>query len=375
MNLRVCVLSIVALSFVACVPASEEPSETVPVITIDEPGQTTGSTEDEDEDETGETDCEPRVCAADACGVLDDGCGGSIECGPCIDEERLEALGEYVDAYVAEMIARSFPTDVTDYQAAELSAETRDILREHRASDAGFVAALRHALLESRIGHAAIYEGTSFTCTDIPGAGDGSVSMLGACAVPHPDGMLVSQVAEGNPLGLLPGDLVVSADGNEDDALVSWSLARPVCGGGAASDQARREEAARSFFSALPAETELVVQGPDGDTRTVTVPATQRDWLYCRDPLGRDTRIVAKSWVRDDGIAVIHLPAFTPPGGFDPNGDVMAQIQAFEDAIFAEFEKVRDADALIWDVRSNLGGASPVGFSIAAGNLCTAIAS
>jgi C-terminal processing protease CtpA/Prc len=48
--------------------------------------------------------------------------------------------------------------------------------------------------------------------------------------------------------------------------------------------------------------------------------------------------------------------------------DIDAYMAALTDIYAAEFDKVReDAVAVVWDVRGNIGGASPVGFAIAGG--------
>lgn len=362
--MRWMLLMCAALVAVGCgdVPADDEPI----VITTEDMG-----TGDARGAELGADlpECEPLECAADDCGEVTNECGELLDCGVCVDEARLEVLATWVDDYVQQIRERSFAQSVVDYDPDRLSTEARQIIRDGQASDASFVSALRHAMLESHIGHATFYEATSYTCTAIDGAGDGGASRYGACAVPHRDGVLISVAEDGNALGLSPGDLVTAVDGVGGDALFDWSLNRPVCSGGAASEQARLEEAARSFFAALPVGAQLTVRAPDGVERTVEVPAPSAlDWLYCRDALGRDTNHVARAELRDDGVAVIHLPGFVPLGGFDPNTDPWAQMEALEDDILAEFDSVKDdATAIIWDVRGNIGGASPVGFTIAGG--------
>ena len=138
--------------------------------------------------------------------------------------------------------------------------------------------------------------------------------------MPHANGVLVSHVAPAvEQLGLSAGDMIVAADGARGNALVAWSLAQPVCSAGAASQEARREEAARSFFSAPPVGTRLTVRSPGGEEREVVVGAplvSRADWLYCRDPLGRSTHFAARAGLRPDGVGVITPARLRAPRRF-----------------------------------------------------------
>lgn len=313
----------------------------------------------------------PAPSCEGVCGTQTSACGATAECEPCIDEARFEELAAWADDYISTLIAKSYPQAlVPDFTLAQISMEAREILRDYAASDAGFIAALRHITWRSRVGHTFIYDAQDFTCADINGAGDSSISRLGACAVAHNDGFIVTFVGDENPLGLSKGDMIVAAEGNTSEDLISYSLARPVCEGGAASEQALAENAARSFFSALPEGITLRVRDPQGTLRDVITPAPLDDpaqWLSCFEPLGRAQNFVAQSRVRPDGVAVIRLTRFTPLNGFDLQQDIQLQIDALKQELKAEFDKVKTADAIIWDVRSNPGGASPVGFSIVEG--------
>lgn len=311
--------------------------------------------------------CEPIICH-DACGVVTNGCGDSVDCGVCVDEERVDQLTVLVDGYIDRVTDVTYATAI-GFDPQRVRDEVREIIRDYAASDAGYIAAVRHVMLSSNIGHAGFYDVSDWTCTDIDGASDGSLSRFGACGVAHPDGVLVTNVAAANPLGLRAGDIVAAVNGLGGDALVDWSLRRPICGEGAASERAKREEAARSFFSALAEGTELQVQSPDGSTRLAEAPGplSTAQWMYCRDALGRPTDQVVSAYLRPDGVGVIRLTSFLPPGGFDPTGTLAEQQRAFEDAVFERFEDVREADALVWDVRSNVGGLSRGGLTIVGG--------
>lgn len=307
--------------------------------------------------------CVPAGCS-DRCGEVED-CGDIVDCGPCLDEEKYAQFTDVVDVYIDTLFSRTFVQAVVPVDQQELTAEAHSIIRSYFASEAGLVAAIRHVMLASRIGHLAFWEGSSYTCS-VFDAGDGGLSLLGACAVPYQDDFVITQVTPTNVLGLSPGDRIVGIDDDTGEDMYDYSLQLPVCGVGAASDQARREEAARSLFSALPPGVELTVVDVDGNQRIQTVPQQQTDRIYCRDPLGRDTNFAANAYTRDDGVAVIHLPGFAPVGGWG-TGDPYAAIAVFQEEIHGFFELVKDAPALIWDVRSNTGGASPIGFAIAAG--------
>ena len=316
---------------------------------------------------TTQTICVPMGCA-EQCGEVENGCGETIDC-ECVDEERLEALSKIVDAYVHQITDISFATTISDFDSDKISIRTREIIREYNASDAGLIAALRHAMLESRIGHAAVYDNKEFTCTNIKDVGDGSISRHGACAVHHPEGFVITNPLPNLLMGLNVGDLIVGVDGQSGEALVQWSLNRPLCGAGAASTQARYEEAARSFFSSLPRKTLLSVVSPNGRRKEieVTEPLRRSAWMSCQEPLGRNTRVQADAYMRADGIGVIRRPSFYPLQGFDLNQDIETQMEALKQVIQDSFDTIKSARAVIWDVRSNSGGASPVAFAIAGG--------
>ena len=127
---------------------------------VQEGGDADGGGLGEDAGEDMAPACEPLRCEG-ACGELTNRCAERLECEPCVDEAHLERLAGWVEGYVVRMIALSYPQEVTDYDPVRLGVDIRKILREHRASDVGFVAALRYALLESRIGHAIVYETTN----------------------------------------------------------------------------------------------------------------------------------------------------------------------------------------------------------------------
>ena len=78
--------------------------------------------------------------------------------------------------------------------------------------------------------------------------------------------------------------------------------------------------------------------------------------------------------LRDDGVAVIRLRRFSLFEGEEGYIDVQTQAEAQQylqnmsdqlHAVFAEVEP--EAEAIVWDVRGNIGGFSAVGFEIVAG--------
>jgi C-terminal processing protease CtpA/Prc len=118
------------------------------------------------------------------------------------------------------------------------------------------------------------------------------------------------------------------------------------------------------------------VESPDGNRRTVDVPAgalpsTLAGALWCADPLGRSTHVPAESYVRPDGVGVIRVPGFVDPEQTFPTSgsveDFEAYREAFQAKIQAAFEAVKDARALVWDIRGNGGGLTLVGLAIASG--------
>jgi hypothetical protein len=192
-------------------------------------------------------------------------------------------------------------------------------------------------------------------------------SRFGVCGRPHGDGIIVTYARAGNPLGLRPGDVVVQAGADRRPALLEAAARRPVCGASSPSASHRRTSAAASFFGTVPAGMELTVApAAGGPERTLVVPSTNGPVVSCQDPLGRAIDFEARAERRPDGVAVIRLPRFYRLAPVSQT-DVNALIAQMTDAVRVEFDKVKDAPAIVWDLRANYGGITPVGLAIASG--------
>jgi carboxyl-terminal processing protease len=92
--------------------------------------------------------------------------------------------------------------------------------------------------------------------------------------------------------------------------------------------------------------------------------------LDCTDPFSR-TIVPAESEIRSDGVGVIRLPGFLDPQQQFPTNATEQSIAdyraRFEAKIQAAFDKVKSAKAIVWDIRGNGGGLTPVGLDIASG--------
>jgi C-terminal processing protease CtpA/Prc len=116
----------------------------------------------------------------------------------------------------------------------------------------------------------------------------------------------------------------------------------------------------------------LTVQGVDGKTRQLTVPAeNDAKAIDCTDTFARSRAIYAEAKVRPDGVAVIRLPSFYPFDKQLPQNPTQADLDAFVAAYQAEIQKVFDtvktAPGIVWDARNNTGGITTVGLAIVGG--------
>ena len=235
-----------------------------------------------------------------------------------------------------------------------------------------YFTALFHAFIAVPQGHQGLYAGRACgKLVPMPG-----FAQRGACGRPHPRGVIVTQVAAGNALGLAKGDLIVGLGAARGDAVLAELSQRPSCATSRPGASFTAFTTATTFSDLVRPGEKLEVESPDGAVRAVTVPdgALSGDLqkaLFCQDPFGRDTRKPVESELRPDGVGVIRLPGFTDPEQPFPTSGNPADIDAyqakFEDKIQAAFDAVKTARAIVWDVRGNGGGLTRVGLDIASG--------
>ncbi len=284
-------------------------------------------------------------------------------CRPPTEGQLAHAQG--LEEFVSGMRSRTAWHGMLDYDA--ITREGRLAIVKGEDTDAVYLGALRRAFLAIPQGHQGLYL-KSGCGKVIPYE---STSRFGVCGRPHGDALVVTVAKESNRLGLKKGDRIVEVDGVSGPALLEDAALRPTCSASAPSPSYRRTSGAASFFGTIPAGAKLVVEDPKGQRRTVVVPNESDPSTSCAEPLGRDTRFVAKSEVLPDGTAVVRLPSFVPfDVPFPTSGtqeDFDAYRTAFQARIQAEFDKVKNAPRLIWDLRSNGGGLTQVGLAIASG--------
>jgi C-terminal processing protease CtpA/Prc len=321
----------------------------------------------------GVTRCQGRAVAT--CQAQGDGlswsdpvpCGNGQVCRDQLCQAPSPTQRQQLDdvaLFVANMAARTGWLDDFNLDLAGLTLGAQTEILDGDGTVSHFYAALRLALLGFPTGHAALFSATECGTLQLPYQ---DTSRLGVCARPLGDGMVVTHVTPGNPLGLLPGDQVLDADGVSGTELVQRSLLRPVCGNSSATESHMRTTAATSFFGTVPEGTTLTILPADGSPRrTVTVPGSNQALLDCRDPMGKDTAFDARAELRPDGVAVIRLPRFFPIEGQpdDPPDQLMMQM---EQAVQTAFDSVKDAPGLVWDLRANVGGITQVALDIVAG--------
>lgn len=294
--------------------------------------------------------------APDSSTILD---AAAADTGPTVEQqEQLAALRRFIDDVVSS--SGWWEPSSADAIYEECSA----ILLRGDGADADYVKALRHALLAVPQGHQYMY---SDAC-GADGIGTAETSDYGVCAAKSGDDFVVTFARAGNALGLSVGDSVFSLNALRGEALLEEAIARPRCASSAPSDGYRTWDAAGSFFSALPVGGTLGVRATDGAERSVVIPAPRTtDAIDCGDALGRSLWFNASSYLRSDGTAVIRVPRFFPTEGTTRKLSEAELVRTMTEAILTEFDKHRSAPRMIWDVRGNGGGVTPIALAIVAG--------
>jgi C-terminal processing protease CtpA/Prc len=317
--------------------------------------------------------CEDADACRELCGIVANECGVEVDCGSCIDAETLAAMMDIVDSLLSTLGDQGYMTDLLDIDEAALREEAVTTLRNTPDNDLGLLTSLSQALQTYRNGHSSVGLTTSY-CRDAGGA-DVSMTAYGVCAKPYKDHFVVThQPGTRNPLGLSPGDRVVALNGRHGDAMVDAIMSGALCTNGAGNDDVRHEHAAESLFSTIRVGDELTVIDALGTERSVVVQTDGSGYVECRFPAGSINQPLIDVETRADGVAVMRLRRFflfsDEPGYIEvtTEEELWEYVDNMIEKIRTEFAAVEPlATGIIWDVRGNIGGASPVGFEIAAG--------
>lgn len=246
--------------------------------------------------------------------------------------------------------------------------ESKSVLKGD-GSDASFYGAAWRVMNAFPQGH----QGMSSPSPEVCGSASlryQNLTRFNVCGRQTPDGSLVvTAAARNNRLGLSAGDVVVQAGDDRGPAILDKAYMTPVCGGIYPTAAGRRDVGAASFFGVVPAGTKLVVRGVDGRTRDVVIPNVDDPPASCEDPFGRRRDVHAEASMRPDGVAVIRVPSWMPLDEPFPQTEegVTALRARFEESIGRVFDTVKTARAIVWDVRGNGGGLTPVGLAIVGG--------
>jgi hypothetical protein len=289
--------------------------------------------------------------------------------GVCMDETQ-RGTARQLEAYALDVQNHAGHPFDTDFEA--LTESALRILLDHADVQEGLVRATVHFQRSLRHGHHAIQFGA--LCGDTAGyAYQAQTFYAGVCGVPLDDGVLVMSAPADNRLGLQPGDTVVATDAwSRGPGFLEEVAASPACmTRQGASDASDRVEAAATFFGKIDEGTTLTVVGPDGQERTVDVPAREADVPsgqdFCLDPFGGYDFVEAALTVRADGVAVIRNSTLVPEWPWDTDEIYYQKVQEMLDRIAAVVAQVPDGAPIVWDIRGNSGGAAEVALGIVAG--------
>jgi hypothetical protein len=314
--------------------------------------------------------CVDDDACVDRCGPAVDACDTEVDCGPCRDEATLNALRQTADEALSLWLDNGYMQDVIDVDLDALRLGIDERLQfDPGTDDQALLRALWFAGSSLRNGHSGVYR-TDVSCSELGGA-DVGASAFGWCAAPAGDGFVVQSAAVANPgPALVAGDHIVAVNGLRGVALVDFLLDQPLCGSTPTHAAGRQDTAAAALFSVLRPGDVLEVEGADGPRTVTLTEADERPLASCRDfrtPFLTTT-------VRDDNVAVLRLTRFILFEGEEgyvrvvTNEDAEQLIGNMIGIIRAALDDLPDTvRGVVWDARGNIGGASPVGFAIAAG--------
>ncbi len=323
--------------------------------------------------------CVPQTCDEDACGLVDDECGATIDCGPCRDEADVAQLMTVVDTAIDVFVDRSYMHDILPLDVDAIRQDAEETLfsvppSATHGDNPALLAALGKTVRAFRNGHSAVFANGG--CTALGGA-DSYTTKYGVCGHPLGETIAVSERLSTSPLDLAPGDVVTALNTLTGNAMTREILSRALCSSGPANEEGDRALAAGSLFAVLQPGDVLTVQGLDGETREVAVTtsgSTLADYCGAIPGTVNTFEPLVAAHLRDDGVAVVRLSRMILVQGEPGNISVTNEetwLQYIDNMIAQvkdAFDQVApDATALVWDIRGNIGGASPLGFAIAEG--------
>ncbi len=290
-------------------------------------------------------------------------------CASAIQQEFIEQLDAYLDGTQAgTALAAEVDWDALHAQAAALVVSGDD------AADTLYRAG-RALQLEIPQGHQWVRFGPG-QCGVAEGMPYTQQTFYGACGRIYGDGVIVTHADETNPMGLIPGDRIVgSTRWEEGEDFLAQIAAEPLCSSLTPSNpNALRRQAAGDLFGLLNEGDTITVIDPDGESREVEVPARLDDDPvgWCLNPIeGGFSTFEAQMTMRPDGIAVIRVPHFGPSETPFPSPltaeSYYQWVSDYVDRLAELMGTIPDDAPIIWDARSNSGGAAEVPLAIVAG--------
>ncbi len=276
-------------------------------------------------------------------------------------QTQIDLVQEAID----QMLYYTGWVDDFDLGLEDLADQVWWTIVEGDESDSYLYQAMRLALLAFPVGHQVIYLADTNLCSQKEMFWQ-SASRLGVCARPYGDDFVITHVLDGNPLGLQAGDRIRAVAGLSGTDMVEEVLRYPVCGSASASPANRRIAAATSLFSSIPEGTRLDIVHIDGSQSQLEIPPAEISYLDCRYPRGGDMWFNARTTLLANDIAVITLPRLYPTQatgneGYDELIDMM------KSSVQEAFDQAKHAQGIIWDLRANVGGITPIGLEIVGG--------
>lgn len=225
---------------------------------------------------------------------------------------------------------------------------------------AALIGALRKASLAYPSGHLGFHTDDN-SCWSGGDVAFASTSRAGACTQPYGDHAVVTTAA---PTSVLEaGDEILAVDGKRGEEMLTASLEQPMCSASSASPSNRRYTAATSLFALAKPGMTVEVKHVDGSVETKTI--TEASQVFsCRDPFGGATNFVARSTMRGD-VGIVRVANFNTRQ--QPGETLEASQERMHAELVAAFEQVKNARAIVWDLRANGGGTTPFGLEIVAG--------
>lgn len=321
-----------------------------------------------------ETNGMQTVICSTRCGDVYDDSGVRYDCGACRSEERIDALMDDVNTAISRWFDYGYMQDVIAIDVPSIRVGARErIARTEGSEERALLRAIWHVAQAFKNGHSGVYR-TDALCRNRGGA-DTGYSSYGVCAKPFEDHFVVTHQPGGSsPLGLLHGDQIMAYNGMGGSQMITAILDNPICGFAPTHEDGEQEMAAESLFSILKKGDKLSIKSFDGSTRDVVVSDDGIAPASCLFPRDAQPDQWFNVTVRADDIAVFRITRFTlrpgEPGYVEANSEetiarlIENMTQQLEEAIEALPGSTK---GVVWDIRGNTGGVSPVGFAIASG--------